>query len=126
MRFLIDECLSVELPAAAHEAGHEAHHVAHYGLAGAKDHQLRPVLISEGFVLVTNNGRDFVKLLGDVDMHPGLVIVVPVVRIDRQVLLFRAVLNYLAQEDLDDLINKVVEVHSEEDARVYDLPADAD
>jgi hypothetical protein len=34
MRFLIDECLSVQLVAVAGEAGHEAHHVAHVGKAG--------------------------------------------------------------------------------------------
>src|SRR5712691_1560506 len=32
---LIDECLSAELPAIAHELGFEAYHVAHFGLAGA-------------------------------------------------------------------------------------------
>lgn len=37
MRFLIDECLSVDLVAVAEQAGHEAHHVAHVGRAGWKD-----------------------------------------------------------------------------------------
>jgi hypothetical protein len=36
VRFLIDECLSVELVSVAGEAGHEAHHVAHVGRAGWK------------------------------------------------------------------------------------------
>ncbi len=34
---LIDECLSAELPAIAHELGFEAYQVAHFGLAGAPD-----------------------------------------------------------------------------------------
>jgi predicted nuclease of predicted toxin-antitoxin system len=37
MRFLIDECLSIDLAAIAAEAGHEAQHVARVGKAGWKD-----------------------------------------------------------------------------------------
>ena len=36
MRFLIDECLSVDLVLTANQAGHEAQHVAHIGKAGWK------------------------------------------------------------------------------------------
>ena len=123
MRFLIDECLSVELTGIANEAGFEAHHVAHRGLAGAKDHELRPVLLAEHFTLVTNNGRDFLKLLAEVEMHPGLVIVIPNVRIDAQAALFRAALEFFqGREDLPDLINKVIEVHAEDEVRLFDLP----
>jgi predicted nuclease of predicted toxin-antitoxin system len=123
VRFLIDECLSVELTGVANEAGFEAHHVAHRGLAGAKDHQLRPVLLDEHFTLVTNNGRDFLKLLAEVELHPGLVIVIPNVRIAAQAALFRAALEFFqGREDLEELINKVLEVHAEDDVRVYDLP----
>ena len=37
VRFLIDECLSVDLVAVAGRAGREAYHVAHIGEAGWKD-----------------------------------------------------------------------------------------
>ena len=37
MRFLIDECLSVDLVTVAGDSGHEARHVAHVGRAGWKD-----------------------------------------------------------------------------------------
>ena len=37
MRFLIDECLSIDLVAVAGQAGHDAQHVAHVGKAGWKD-----------------------------------------------------------------------------------------
>ena len=37
MRFLIDECLSVDLVTVAGESGYEARHVAHVGRAGWKD-----------------------------------------------------------------------------------------
>jgi hypothetical protein len=37
MRFLIDECLTVDLVSVASEGGHDAQHVAHIGKAGWKD-----------------------------------------------------------------------------------------
>jgi hypothetical protein len=37
VRFLIDECLSVDLVTVAEESGNEAQHVAHVGRAGWKD-----------------------------------------------------------------------------------------
>jgi predicted nuclease of predicted toxin-antitoxin system len=41
VRFLIDECLSVDLVNVAGESGHEAQHVAHVGRAGWKDWNVR-------------------------------------------------------------------------------------
>jgi predicted nuclease of predicted toxin-antitoxin system len=37
MRFLIDECLSIDLVSIASQAGHDAQHVARVGKAGWKD-----------------------------------------------------------------------------------------
>ena len=37
MRFLIDECLSIDLVSIASCSGHEAQHLAHVGKAGWKD-----------------------------------------------------------------------------------------
>jgi predicted nuclease of predicted toxin-antitoxin system len=53
--FLIDECLSAELPAVAHELGLEAYHVAHFGLAGAPDHAVFAKVRERSFIFVTNN-----------------------------------------------------------------------
>jgi predicted nuclease of predicted toxin-antitoxin system len=36
MRFLIDECLSVDLVSVANRAGHEAQHIAHIGEAAGE------------------------------------------------------------------------------------------
>jgi hypothetical protein len=52
--FLIDECLSAELPAIAHEFGLEAYHIAHFGLAGVPDHVVFEKVRERGFVFVTN------------------------------------------------------------------------
>jgi hypothetical protein len=55
VRFLVDECLSLELVTVAAEAGYEAHHIAHVGKAGWKDWNVVRHARENNFVLVTNN-----------------------------------------------------------------------
>jgi hypothetical protein len=62
VRFLIDECLSVDLVTVAGECSHEAQHVAHVGRAGWKDWNVVGYLRDGDFVLVTNNASDFRQL----------------------------------------------------------------
>ena len=57
---------------------------------------------------MTNNASDFRRLYGFLDLHPGLVIVVPNVVQERQILLFRAAMRRLAE--CGDTVNKVLEV----------------
>ena len=59
MRFLIDECLSVDLVIVDRETGHEAQHVAHVGRPGWKDWNVAHYANDGDFVLVTNNASDF-------------------------------------------------------------------
>jgi predicted nuclease of predicted toxin-antitoxin system len=92
VRFLIDECLTVELVREAEKAGFEAHHVAHLGKASTKDWVIRNYAIEGDFVLVTNNASDFQALYAATDLHPGFAILVPNVVLDKQALLFRAAL----------------------------------
>ncbi len=54
MKFLIDECLSIDLVFVASQAGHEAQHVAHVGKAGWKDWNVARHANDGDFVLVTN------------------------------------------------------------------------
>lgn len=124
MRFLIDECLSVELVEVAAQCGHEAHHVAHVGRAGWKDwHVVR--YASEGdFVLVTNNAADFRRLYATASLHAGLVIIIPNVGRDIQRQLFRGAVDQLAM--LGEPVNQVLEVDLDGGDVVfalYDLPA---
>ena len=124
MRFLIDECLTVELAREAEKAGFEAHHVAHLGKTSWKDWAIRDHAITGDFVLVTNNASDFRTLYAAKDLHLGLVILVPNVVQSKQVLLFRVALNRLAE--LSDAINKVLEVGivgDEITLKLYDFPA---
>jgi predicted nuclease of predicted toxin-antitoxin system len=77
MRFLIDECLSIDLVSVAHLAGYEAQHVAHAGMAGWKDWNVLRHAAECDFVLVTNNGGDFRRLYRTQPLHAGLVIIIP-------------------------------------------------
>jgi Domain of unknown function (DUF5615) len=53
VRFLIDECLTVELARDAERVGYDAHHVAHLGKASWKDWAIRDYALHGDFILVT-------------------------------------------------------------------------
>ena len=120
MRFLIDECLHKALVKIAHDAGYEAYHVVDIGKGGSKDYQLREIIVKEEFVFVTNNARDFKRLLGQTELHPGLVIIVPNVRPAIQDELFRSALHKIAK--LSSTVNKIVEVRRIDDVTIYEMP----
>ena len=62
MRFLVDQCLSVELTKRLAAAGHDAVHVASYGLSRADDEAVLARAATEGRVLVSAD-TDFGGLL---------------------------------------------------------------
>ena len=124
MRFLIDECLSVDLVTVAGRSGHEARHVAHVGRAGWKDWNVVRYASDGDFVLVTNNASDFRQLYAAQPLHAGLVILIPAVNRVMQQRLFRAALDELAE--IGDPINRVLEVDLDADGvtlTLYDLPS---
>jgi predicted nuclease of predicted toxin-antitoxin system len=119
--FLIDECLSPDLVAAAHTRGHFATHVVFRNLQGSEDPDLMPVITAEGFVFVTNNGRDFLNLYENLAIHPGLVIIVPNgLKARQQVKVFNDVLDVI--EPRADLINKLVIVDAAGRIEIVDWP----
>lgn len=61
-RFLIDECLSLDLTGVARARGHDPGHVVRFGKAGVKDWYLVPFIIEHDLIFVTNNARDFRRL----------------------------------------------------------------
>jgi predicted nuclease of predicted toxin-antitoxin system len=125
MRFLIDECLSIDLISTATQAGFEAQHVAHVGKASWKDWNVARHARDGDFVLVTNNASDFRKLYATQPLHAGLVILIPSVNRAMQQRLFRGALDELAV--LGEPINRVLEVDIDgEDIvfTVYNLPPD--
>jgi predicted nuclease of predicted toxin-antitoxin system len=123
MRFLIDECLSIDLISIANAAGHEAQHIARVGKAGWKDWNVARHAAEGVFVLVTNNAGDFRRIYATAQLHAGLIIIVPNVDRMLQCRLFRAALEALTMPD--DLINRVLEIGIDGDdvtLDLYDLP----
>jgi hypothetical protein len=72
-RFLIDENLSVELPAIAHAAGYACQHVNGLGLRTKGDPVLMKRILDEEWTLVTNDWREFLARYkaNDTGSHPG-------------------------------------------------------
>ena len=118
---LVDECLSPDLAAYAQSRGYHATHVVHRGLRRAKDWGLMPTIRQEGFIFVTGNGKDFLKLYAGEEIHPGLIFVVhgdgPA---EVQVELFGRALD--EAEKLPDLTNKLVEVFEDGRVSISDYP----
>ena len=107
MRFLIDECLHESLVGVAHRAGLDAAHVNHLGLSGKADWELADRIVKEDFTFVTNNRVDFIRLFGKIELHAGLIVLVPNVVPAKQCALLQAALEYSAGKDL---VSTVIEV----------------
>ena len=119
MKFLVDECLSIELVTVAAEAGYESHHVAHVGKAGWKDWNVLRHASENDFVLVTNNAADFRKLYAEESLHAGLVILIPNVPVDLQRRLFKGAVSKLTAHG--EPINHVLGVDLDGDDVIFDL-----
>ncbi len=119
MRFLIDECLSPSLVSVAHDAGYEARHVSHVGRSGWMDWDVADYASTGDFVLVTNNGSDFLRLYAVRPIHAGLVILIPSVGRTMQRRLFDEALKELAK--LEEPINRVLEVDIDGDDVTFDF-----
>lgn len=123
MKFLIDECLSIDLVGVASQSGHEAQHVARVGRAGWKDWNVARHAAEGDFVVVTNNASDFRRLYAAQPLHAGLVVIIPSVNRVTQQQLFRGALGELAR--VGEPVNRVLEVDIEGDEvtfTFYDLP----
>jgi len=120
LRFLIDECLHLSLVRIANDAGFEAYHVVHRGWAGLPDHRLLDYVLREELTLVTNNGKDFKRLMTSAGVHPGLVIVKQCVEPQLQQQMFTRALDRLAK--LPELINRALEVDADGTVNLYELP----
>jgi predicted nuclease of predicted toxin-antitoxin system len=113
MRFLIDECLHESLVGVAHAAGFEAMHVNHLGLSGKPDWELAERIAEDEFTFVTNNRVDFIRLFSKMELHAGLIVIVPNVVPSVQRAMFQAAILYMAGKDL---VNSAIEVSLEGNA----------
>lgn len=76
-RFLFDECLCMALTDLAHGLGFEATSVRNLGRLSDPDNALAAFAVANDWVVVTNNRTDYVRLYAKIDIHPGLVIILP-------------------------------------------------
>lgn len=125
MRLFIDECLSPVLAQRLNDSGlHDALHPRDYGRLGEPDHVVLQRGLVESRTIVTENARDFRKLVGATDIHPGLIILPAVGRERSWDLLSKAIAAIEAQGDPDQtMINRVVEMTASGDVSFYELPA---
>jgi predicted nuclease of predicted toxin-antitoxin system len=123
-RVLIDENLSPTLVFPARTLGFEAMHVNHLGLRTEKDWDLMKFIAEEDWVLVTNNAIEFRGRYRGIDLHPGVVFLVPSVRGAAQVTLFEAALDRVLKDP--DLLKIALDVTFGPDGGIsvtaYDLP----
>lgn len=123
MHRLLDECIS---PRVAEPLRAEGHHVVPLrdvdGL-GDPDYKVLRRRIDGDFVLVTQDARDFRKLIGKEDVHPGLIILPNLDRHQTQALLRQAI-DYLVGcgNPVDLMVNRVLEVSENGALRIEDLP----
>jgi predicted nuclease of predicted toxin-antitoxin system len=124
VRLFIDECLSPVLARRLNETGlHDAVHPRDLGRLGEPDHAVLQLCIRDSRTIVTVNARDFRRLIGAVELHPGLVILPAVDREGSWTLLGAALTAILAQgEPAQMMINRVVEIAASGEVVLYDLP----
>lgn len=124
LRFLIDENLSPALVEPARERGFEAMHVNHLGLRTETDWDLLKIVAEQDWVLVTNNAIEFRGRYRNIELHPGVIFLLPAVRRAEQVRLFEAALENT--KTYSDMINRALDVTFDSSGHAtvtpYDLP----
>jgi predicted nuclease of predicted toxin-antitoxin system len=118
IKLLIDECLTPDLVDIARARWIEAAHVSRIGYTSAADWALVEFALQADFAFVTNNARDFRRLYKRVELHPGLLIIVPQGRYELQISLFRKILDHI--ESHPDTVNRLIEI--DESGRVTVTP----
>jgi predicted nuclease of predicted toxin-antitoxin system len=108
-RLFIDECLSASLVALAEDAGIPADFGSYIGASGWPDRRIARFALENEYVVVTNDRRHFLKAFAQLDVHPGLVVIVPnVKRAEQGRLLLAALHGVLIPRE--DMVNLLVEV----------------
>jgi hypothetical protein len=100
---------------------HDATHVVWIGAEGIQDCNLVALIARGDFVFVTNDRGDFLRLFAELEVHNGLIILVPNVARADQIRLFNLALD--AAERLESLINQVIEVHADGTVELRGWPA---
>jgi hypothetical protein len=105
----------------ANDFGYPATFIHHRNWGSLKDEQICPRLLEDDLTLVTNNREDWAELLGNSELHPGLVVIRENVPRARQIAFFAQCL--LALSALPSIVNTVIEVDKDGAVAVFDLPS---
>ena len=124
MKLFIDECLYPQLAARINARGrYDAVHPLHVGRCGELDHRVLAWCIAEDRVIVTENARDFRRLVGNTELHPGLIILPAIDREGTWALLLAA-LAFIEDrgKPMDVMVNHVLEVDESGEMTLIPLP----
>lgn len=81
-------------------------------------------MLDENLTLVTSNWTDFRPMPQRLDVHPGIVVILPNVRRERQIELFTDVLTAIHDHQPPiDMINTVVQVDGDGTVTMFALPS---
>jgi predicted nuclease of predicted toxin-antitoxin system len=123
VKFFIDECLSPSLARRLNALGLDAFHPPDVGRRGEPDHVVLQRCIEEDRILVTENAGDFRRLVGRVEMHPGMIIL-PAIDKEGAWHLMQSILTGLdgKTDPRDFMFSRVVAVAEDGTIRVHRLP----
>ena len=123
IRVLLDEHVSPSLVGKLGDKGVYAEAVAHIGLSGEPDGKIWNHALENGFVVITSNARDFIRLL-NVDVHPGLIVLRESgLTRDEQWDRIRPVIEHVLESSDDNfLVNKLVEILGVDDWEIREIP----
>jgi predicted nuclease of predicted toxin-antitoxin system len=124
VRLFIDECLSPQLALRLNATGlHDAVHPLHVGRRGEPDHRVLERCIAEDRVIVTENARDFRRLVGKTELHPGLIIL-PALDREGTWKLLESALAFIRErgEPMSVMVNHVLEVDESGVMTILPLP----
>jgi predicted nuclease of predicted toxin-antitoxin system len=112
VKLFIDESISPRVAERLNDSGeHDAIHPLHVGRRGEPDHRVLARCVEEGRVIVTQNAKDFRRLIGKIAIHPGF-IVLPSVDREETWLLLQSAIAYLEErgEAADVIASHLLEI----------------
>lgn len=105
------------------EEGYYVVHPRNLGGLGEADHTVLARCIEGDLVIVTENARDFRALAARTDIHPGMIILPCLGRVQAKALIKAAIAHLQTLGDPSDvMVNKVLEAEADGTMLLYDLP----
>jgi hypothetical protein len=132
VKFFFDEDVTPALPPICHERGYDPTCARDRGLLDVDDADILDFCFESDFIIVTGNARDSRWLCGNVELHPGLVVMPSMVKRE-QLQLFPRVIDHIEDQaaranvsPADFTVNRVIEVAEDGGCTHYDLPRPED